>query len=83
MTSEDLVKKVRASHSTLRIGKNGVNDGLINEVNRRLKQEKVIKIKVATEDDVKEIAAIVSEKTKAKLIEIRGFTFILAKDDSF
>ncbi len=58
---------MRASHSTLRIGKNGVNDGLINEVNRRLKQEKVIKIKVATEDDVKEIAAIVSEKLKPNL----------------
>ncbi|BBG25320.1 YhbY family RNA-binding protein [Sulfuracidifex tepidarius] len=82
MTSEELIKKARASHPVIRIGKNGLNDGVINEIKRRLKQDKVLKVKVATEDDVNEVARKVAESVGAKLIETRGFTFILAKDDS-
>ncbi len=81
MTSEELIRKARASHPAIRIGKNGVTDGLINEVKRRLKQDCVVKVKVATEDNVEEVAKNIAEMVGAKLIETRGFTFILAKDD--
>ena len=79
---KQLIKRAKTSHADVRIGKRGVNDEIINEINRRLKDHKVIKVKIGIDVDdresfAKEIAAI----TRAKLIEVRGFTFILAKED--
>jgi len=81
---KDLIKKTRAERADIRIGKYGVTEGMLNEIKRRLNEHKVIKIKIGIKeiDDRKEFAKRVTEMVGAKLIEVRGYTFILAKIDS-
>jgi len=79
---KQLIKRAKTSHADVRIGKRGVNDEIINEINRRLKDHKVIKVKIGIDvDDRESFAKEIATMTRAKLIEVRGFTFILAKED--
>jgi RNA-binding protein len=68
---------------TTHIGKNGVTDSLIEEINRQLKDNKLIKVKVlksAIESMPRdEIARLLAEKTGAELIEVKGNTVVLFK----
>lgn len=82
---KELIKKAKANHADIRIGKNGLSEGVINEIKRRLKEHKVIKVKIGIDvEDRREFAKKVAEIVNAKLIEVRGYTFILAKkDDSY
>ena len=65
------------------IGKNGVTDSLVEEINRQLKDNKLIKVKVlksAIESmSREEIARLLAEKSGAELIEVRGNTVVLFK----
>jgi RNA-binding protein len=65
------------------IGKNGVTDSLIEEINRQLKDNKLIKVKVlksAIESMPREeIARLLAAKTGAELIDVRGNTVVLFK----
>ncbi|AWR93461.1 YhbY family RNA-binding protein [Acidianus brierleyi] len=82
MNSEK-IKQIRAQNAEVRIGKNGITEGIINEIKRRLKDHEVIKIKIGSKDkNRKEIALKIAELANAKLIEVRGYTFILSKIDS-
>lgn len=77
-----LINRAKASHAEVRIGKKGITEEIINEIKKRLKNHKVVKIKIGIEvDDRKEFAKKIAELTEAKLIEVRGFTFILAKEN--
>lgn len=68
-----------ASH----VGKNGVTDSLIEEINRQLKDNKLIKVKVlkSAMDEMsrEDIAHLLVEKTGAELIEVKGNTVVLFK----
>ncbi|MCY0883900.1 MAG: YhbY family RNA-binding protein [Acidianus infernus] len=76
------IKKAKAGHPTIRIGKNGITEGLINEIKRQLKDHEVVKIRIGIKDqDRREIAKKVAELTNAKLVEVRGYTFILMKNE--
>ena len=77
------VKKAKAEHPTIRIGKNGLSEGLLNEIKRQLKEHEVVKIRIGIKnEDRREIAKKVAELVNAKLVEVRGYTFILMKNDS-
>lgn len=82
MNSREL-DEVRMEHAMIRIGKNGLTDGILEEIKRQLKQKKIIKIKIGikTEENRKEFARKVAELTNSELVEVRGFTFILRKND--
>ncbi|WP_460123180.1 YhbY family RNA-binding protein [Stetteria hydrogenophila] len=66
------------------IGKNGITEGVIEEIKRRLKAKGVIKVKMlktalATEGlDRREAAGLVARLAGAKLMGVRGRTFVLA-----
>ena len=79
---KQLIKMAKAKHADVRIGKKGITEGVINEIKRRLEDHKVVKVKIGIDvDDKREFAKKVAELAGAKLIEVRGFTFILAKKD--
>jgi len=72
--------KIHQSRGDVNIGSRGVTDSLIDEVKRRLKTQKCLKIKVfksargfVGDDDVEEIAKAVN----AVIIDKRGFTYVL------
>lgn len=80
---KELIKRAKARTADIRIGKNGLSENVINEIKRRLKEHKVVKVKIGieTSEDRREFALKVANLTGAKLIEVRGYTFILAKID--
>jgi len=65
----------------LNIGKNGVTDTLIEELNKQIKANRLVKVKVlkSAEEgkDVKAIAEEIADATKSTLIEVRGRTVVL------
>ncbi len=85
------VRKDRRSIATIhgkpsvRIGKNGLHEGLIDEIKRKLKEEKVIKVRVlrsylsSTGRDTRSIAEEVAKLVDADLVTVRGHVFVLRK----
>ena len=82
-----LREKVKQAHHAspdVIIGKNGITQGVIEEIKRRLKAKGVIKVKMlrtALEGrglDRREAAKLVAQLAGARLMGIRGRTFILA-----
>ena len=66
------------------LGKKGITGEFVDHVISLIKRYKIIKIKalksVATKSNIKQIAAEISEKTGAYLLDVRGKTFILSKN---
>jgi RNA-binding protein len=65
----------------LNIGKNGVSDSLIEELNKQIKANRLVKVKVlkSAEEgkDLKTIADELSQATRSTLIDVRGRTVVL------
>lgn len=65
----------------IQVGKSGVTDSLIEEIKSQLGKGKRVRVRMlrsAREDrDRKEIADEVAGKTGARLVQVRGNTFIL------
>jgi RNA-binding protein len=84
MDKERLYKlKSEANQLTpiLNIGKNGVTETLIEELNKQIKANRLVKVRVLRsaeeEKDVKEIAEEIANATRSTLIEVRGRTVVL------
>ena len=65
----------------LNIGKNGVTDALIEELNKQIKANRLVKVRILKsaeeEKDLNAIAEEISEATRSTLIEVRGRTVVL------
>ncbi len=63
------------------IGKNGVNEGVFDEITRQLKDHEVIKVRFTrTVKDYKdEFLEEIVANTKSKLIDVRGNVAVLYK----
>lgn len=81
---KSLIKERRRGKVDIQLGKSGLTEGFVNEVKRRLKKQGIVKIRIlksylkSGENDRRSIARKVAELTGARLIEVRGNTFILA-----
>jgi len=80
------VKEKKAEAKSLkpimRIGKRGINENIIEDINDHLKKRKLIKIKLLKSfrgKDTNKIAEEIAEKTNSKIIDIIGFVFVLYK----
>ena len=65
----------------LNIGKNGVTDTLIEELNKQIKANRLVKVRIlkSAEEgkDLNAIAEEIAASTSSTLIEIRGRTVVL------
>lgn len=69
------------------IGKNGISENLIKQIDDALEAREIIKINVleTSPDDISEIANIIAQKTKSEIIQILGnkiTLFRMRKKDS-
>jgi RNA-binding protein len=66
---------------TIWIGKGGVSQELLKEIEKQLDKKEMVKIKIlktALEgNEAKQIASRIVEQTEASLVEVRGHTFML------
>lgn len=78
-----LRKKVHILEPSVWIGKNGLSEQQIREINEQLKKKKVIKIKflksALKKADKKTLAAELLEKTGARLVRKTGFVVVLRR----
>jgi RNA-binding protein len=68
---------------TVWVGKNGVSEEFLKEVEKQLEKNEMLKIKILKSalgnDEAKQIATKTAEQTAASLVEVRGHTFMLYK----
>ena len=80
----ELVKEVMHGAPHLHVGKNGITETLILEIKTQLKRNRIIKIKfqriILEEHDIKELTEEIIQKTKSKLIDLRGHNIIISKN---
>ena len=78
--------KAKDLQALVRIGKNGLTEGIIHEVDKNIKKYKLIKVKLlkALVDTVdrKEFAKELAEKTGSTLVQIVGSVAILYRKSS-
>lgn len=83
MEKKELAEKSKELEPVIRIGKNGITEGIIEEIKSQLKKKKLIKIKFlksAMEDiDKKVLAKRIAEDTNSELIDQVGFIVVLHK----
>ncbi len=84
--SESLKERVKRAHherADVIIGKKGVTEEVLKEIDRRLELKEVVKVKMLRTAvmkegaDRREIARKVAEALGAKLMGVRGRTFVL------
>ncbi len=82
-------QKMWLKTSCINVGKKGLTSEVIEEIKRRIKQEKAVKVKILSNcplrgefKDRKELANFIATKTEAKVLGVRGYTVILAKRKS-
>ncbi len=76
-------RKLSGEKPTILIGKNGVSQELLEEIEKQLEKKEMVKVKILKsalgEKETKEIAFKITEQTESSLVEVRGHTFILYK----
>jgi len=82
-----LRSKAKNIEPAVRIGKNGLTEGLIEEIKRQLEKNGIIKVKVLKGifQDIgkKKFAEELAAKTGSELIELVGFVVVLHKKEKY
>lgn len=79
LSKKELVKRGSTIDPTIHVGKEGVSDGVIEEIKAQIKRAKIVKVKMlpAAGEDIKDVAANIAERAEVKCVETRGFTILL------
>lgn len=79
----ELRGKAQAIKPTMHVGKEGVTESVVGELVAQVKKHKLVKVRVLPNPDAdkREIARQLAERSGAVLIEIRGNTVVLAKQE--
>ncbi|MFV8826753.1 ribosome assembly RNA-binding protein YhbY [Alkalihalobacterium sp. APHAB7] len=74
----------KAHHLTpiFQVGKGGVNDNMIKQINDALEARELLKVSVLQncEDDKDEVANDLSKGTRAEIVQVIGNTIVLYKE---
>lgn len=84
-TDQKLLRRLRADaqqiQPTVTVGKNGITDATVEELDRHLKKDKLVKVRLlksATHgEDMDDQAKSLADATRSVLIETRGGTAVL------
>ena len=83
MDKKQMKSKAKLMEPTIRIGKNGLTETVLEEIRKQLSKKKLIKIKMlkslADKSSRKKIGEELVGKTNAQLIDQVGFVYVLAK----
>ena len=79
-----LKEKRKIAHdldATIRMGKSGVTQALIDEIKDQIKRKDAVKVKLlgTKREETKQIAGELAERCNAELIDVRGNTVVLWK----
>lgn len=82
------IKELRSKAPLLkplaRIGKAGLNEGQLKELDKLLKKHKLVKVKLLKpfleDKDKKDAAKELAEKTRSKIVQQVGFSVVIYRD---
>ena len=79
-----LKEKKKIAHdldATIRMGKSGVTQALIDEIKDQIKRKDAVKVKLlgTKREETKQIASELAERCSAEIIDVRGNTVVLWK----
>jgi RNA-binding protein len=79
-TKKQLVKLGSTIDPTVHVGKEGLTEGIVNEIKTQIKRHKLIKVRVlpAAGMDMSAVAEELAQSTGAKVVDTRGFTIVLS-----
>ena len=83
---KELKKYCQQRKPDVRIGKAGISEGILREIDRRLKEQGIVKVKIlkaafdVEKKDRFQIAKEAAEKLGALLVEVRGKTFTIYRE---
>ncbi|HVP15870.1 MAG TPA: YhbY family RNA-binding protein [candidate division Zixibacteria bacterium] len=80
------VKRTLAQEKpTVCIGKSSASKDVLEEIEKQLKKQEMVKVRILktalAHEEAKQIAIKIAEQTEAALVEVRGHTFMLYKSD--
>ncbi len=84
-TRKELVKMGSEIDPTVHVGKEGLTEGIVEEVKAQLKRAKLIKVRVlpAAGQDKDEVAKELAARAGARVVETRGFTVLICEESLF
>lgn len=76
---KQLIGKGSELDPTVHIGKEGLTDGVVEEVRAQVKRAKLVKVRLLpnAELSVDEVAAELAERSGTVVVDVRGFTVLL------
>jgi RNA-binding protein len=76
---KELMRRANDLSPTVHVGKEGLDQGLFDEITAQLKKNRLIKVKVLSnsEDGAKEAAAAIEEATGAVIVDVRGGVLVV------
>jgi RNA-binding protein len=76
---KELMRRAKDLSPTVHVGKDGIDEGLLNEIVAQLKNARLIKIKVLSnsEDGAKETAESIASSTDSVAVDVRGGVIVL------
>lgn len=76
---KELIRRANDLNPTVHVGKDGLDEGLFEEITNQLKKNRLIKVKVLSNSDngAKDAAEAIAEATGAIAVDVRGGVIIL------
>jgi len=76
---KELMRRANEINPTVHVGKEGLDQGLFEEITAQLKKNRLIKVKVLSNSDegAKDAAAAIEENTGAVIVDVRGGVIVV------
>ncbi|NWF87265.1 YhbY family RNA-binding protein [Candidatus Bathyarchaeota archaeon] len=76
-------RKLSGENPTIWVGKNGISEQLLKEIEKQLEKNEMVKVKILKsalgKTEAKHVALSIAGQTTSSLVEVRGHTFMLYK----
>jgi len=76
---KELMRRANDLSPTVHVGKEGIDEGLLNEIAAQLKKARLIKVKILSTVDIdaKDIAEELATSTNSVIVDVRGGVVVL------
>ncbi|MCL2296357.1 MAG: YhbY family RNA-binding protein [Methanomassiliicoccaceae archaeon] len=76
---KELMRRAKDLSPTVHVGKDGIDEGVLNEITAQLKNARLIKVKVLNTADggPKDIAEELASSTNSVIVDVRGGVIVL------
>jgi RNA-binding protein len=76
---KELMRRANDLSPTVHVGKEGIDEGVLNEITAQLKKARLIKVKILNTVDIepKDVAEELASSTNSVIVDVRGGVVVL------